>query len=1313
MNGGNTAIENSLMSHRLDGSNFRTWRFQINAVLRAQDLVEIVNGDLAKPEDTATADEKKKWSQRDGKAMAVLFASLNADQSKLVLSCKSSKEIIDTLDSIHNKKSDVRVMGLYEEYFALKMSDDEKVASYYSRVDTLAHEIEDQGEKLSDNLKMCRIISGLTANFSNFRTVWFNIKEGRTMDALLAKLQLEEDSHNKLDREKSSSVEAAFSASKFVNKNKKKNKPESVSKATCFECLQEGHWRRDCPKLKGNGSSNKFEKGKNTRDSYFSATDSILKESYDDAWIGDSGATKHLTHRKDWFIEYSPTKIERGAELPNGQILDVIGTGTIEIEMLVDGEWKKQRMENVRYAPGATVNLFSLGTLTKKGFTVLLTEKECIIFAPDSKDVVARGFNDANNLIRMLFRCTSTKGIDSCLAARECGSSESLQQWHRRLGHINIATIKSMIKNNVISGINLSDENDFFCEECQLGKLQRSSHPVSEKRNVEKGECVHVDLCGPMETTGIGGARYFMLVKDEATTFRMIYCIKEKSEVGENLVDFLRFVRNSADVKIKRIRCDNGTEFINAKVQKILSENGIVIERIAPYTAEQNGFIERDNRTVQESARTMLLSSGLSASLWPEAVRTAVYILNRSTNSRSTQMTPYERWFGNKPQLDHLKVFGTVGYAHVPKIHRKKWDAKAMKVFLVGFEPTNKNFRLYNPVSKKVIVSCDVKFNENFIRSEYVTFPGNECVEEDTTSEATTPTTTTSTTATTVAENTTPATDSQDSGDESNESTEKTDKNPRKREGLRNNPKQTEHFQISMALSAIFVEPATFGEALKSSDKENWMEAVEDELQSLDENDTWKIVERPVNCNVIGCKWVFKLKTTPKEQPKYKARLVAKGYTQTAGIDYTDTFSPVVRYDSVRSVLAIAAITDMEMVQFDVKTAFLNGNLEETIYMEVPEGIEHKPNQVCQLKKSLYGLKQASRAWNSKFVHFLKSCGFEQSKADPCVFYGRIEESKVIILLYVDDGLILSQNKRAIDGMVKKLSDEFKITLGSCDYYVGMEIKRNRDIGSITITQTSYIDKIVEKFGMSDSKAISTPFDVGTILTKSEEELESNFPYRQACGSLMYAVTVSRPDIAYAVGEISKFMDNPNQSHVNAVRRIFRYLNHTKNLGITYGETDSEELLIGYTDADYARDVVTRRSTTGYVFKIGNGAVTWRSQRQPTVALSTTEAEFMAICDGAKESIWLRQLLRDIGFEQTDAVKLLVDNLSAIRLVQNPEMHHRTKHIDVRLFFVREVYEDNVIDLEHVSSGNQLADVLTKPLASAAFQINVMRLGMN
>lgn len=736
----------------------------------------------------------------------------------------------------------------------------------------------------------------------------------------------------------------------------------------------------------------------------------------------------------------------------------------VEVEAYINGEWHARRLENVQFVPMARMNLFATGKLTEKGFSVSFREKFCEIFDGETGDLAAVGHKDAKNLYRMFFRQAGNEHGNICI-----DDSTSLQQWHRRLGHINVATIKSMCKKGLVSGINFTNEKEFFCEECHVGKMHRSSHPLSETRSLIKGECIHVDLCGPMEQTGIGGARYFMLLKDEATSFRFVYNIGQKSEVEEKLRDFLAFVENTLETRIKSIRCDNGREFIANDVMKLLSKHGIRLERIAPYTPEQNGFIERDNRTVQESARTMLIASGLSKSLWPEAVRTAVYILNRSTNSRCNDKTPYECWFDSKPTLSHLKVFGTVGYAFVPKQNgRKKWDPKAKKVHLVGYEPTNKNFRLYDPETRKVFISCDVKFNEIFIEKKVLLFSDeddDDNIDENSTrkdgsgessskqqgnvgessdkSKAST------------SGNTSHSTDNQDSvKDQQNAENAaqvgdpaaagaKNSEIPNRRGGLRSNPQQTKFFSFDeFGGSAIFNEPMTYTEAMTSGDSSKWKNAIKDELKSLKANETWEFVDKPKNRKVIGCKWVFKVKTSNNKH-RYKARLVAKGYSQQAGIDYTETFSPVVRYDSVRTMMAIAAVFDMEMTQFDVKTAFLNGELQEEIYMQVPEGVECENGQVCRLKKSLYGLKQASRAWNSKFVNLMKACDLNQSKADPCVFHGVISSKKVIILLYVDDGLIIAEDQRSIDNMLKKLSDEFSITLGMNNYYVGMEIHRD------------------------------------------------------------------------------------------------------------------------------------------------------------------------------------------------------------------------------------------------------------------------------
>lgn len=1301
------AIEHSILSHRLDGTNYRSWKFQINAILRSQDLLGIVDGSSAKPANDADEKTKSAWLQKDGKATAILFASVNQENASDLLDCKSAKSIMDSLESIHQKKSDVRIMTLYEEYFSLKMSNDESVSAYVSKVRTIASELEDQGEQLTDNLKMCRIVSSLTPKFQHFRSIWYNIKEGRTMDTLMSKLQLEEDQLRKSERDTLQSSEsqltgAAFSAKHIDTKKKKKNfsLSERQAKSKCHQCGQVGHWKKDCVannSKDGGGSNNNNKNGKTVS---YAAIDETLSADYNDVWISDSGASRHTTFRRDWFKSFSSNGVQNGIKIANDEILHVEGSGTIEIEAFVDGKWETQILEDVRFVPKSKVNLFSVNQLTNKGFNTTFTNEGCNVKRLSDGKVVSIGYKDCNNIVRMVFR---HKTVERACASIEKVSANTLQQWHRRLGHVNTATIKTMCSNGSVSGIKLTDQINFFCEECQLGKMHRSSHPVSERLVLEKGECFHVDLCGPMEQTGIDGVRFCMMLKDEGTGFRFVYFLKQKSDAVEFLEDFLLKASNVWNAKIKHIRYDNGTEFINNDVTKLMSKHGIILDRIAPYTPEQNGVIERDNRTVGESARTMLIASGLSKALWPEAMRTAVFMLNRTTNKKNTKQTPYELWFGQKPYLGHIKVFGTTGFVHIPKIGRKKWDAKAKKVYLVGFEATSKNFRLYDPETQKVKVSCDVNFNENSVRSEYITFRSNDESDDESVVNSTSDVSSSSSGCQQSTNSTQQASNRNSDEDEDDEI---------ERRSLRKNPAQVQKYDADKGCLAICVEPNTYEEAIQSEHSTEWKRAIEEELQSLKENETWDIIDKPNNCmNVVGSKWVFKLKSAPNEEPRFKARVVAKGYSQSEGVDYQETFAPVVRYDTVRVVLALAAIHDMEIAQFDVKTAFLNGKLDELIYMKVPDGVKHSDGQVCRLKRSLYRLKQSSRVWNARFVDFVRGCNMEQSQSDPSVFHGSIDGEKVILLLYVDDRLILSRSQTAIDSLIDKLQNTFKITLSNANWYAGLEIERNREQKTISIGQRTYIDKIVRKYNMEDSKSISTPADIGTILTTvSDSDCDNKFPYRSACGSLTFAATVSRPDISYSVGEVSRFMAHPNQLHVNAIKRIFRYLNHTKNMKITYGAGNGK--VLGYTDADHARDPETSRSVTGYAFMLGNGVVTWKSKQQSHVTLATAESEYVALCDGSKEAIWLQHLIKDFGYEQSDKIKMLCDNLSTIRWVKNPQQHHKTKHINKKLHFVREMYQNGEIQLEHVNGDDQLADVFTKPLSAIKFNSNVARLGL-
>lgn len=427
--------------------------------------------------------------------------------------------------------------------------------------------------------------------------------------------------------------------------------------------------------------------------------------------------------------------------------------------------------------------------------------------------------------------------------------------------------------------------------------------------------------------------------------------------------------------------------------------------------------------------------------------------------------------------------------------------------------------------------------------------------------------------------------------------------------------------------------------------------------------------------------------------------------------DYKEVFSPVVRYDSVRILFAIAAHENLEIGQFDVKTAFINGKLQEEIYMKKPEGLEIKDKDiVCKLRKSLYGLKQL-RCWNERFDAFLRQIGFKQSNADPCVYLRINKLGKVIIALYVDDGLILATDEKLINDILKQIKDAFEITIRNSEYFLGMEVKRNRKENSIFISQRLYIERMLMRYNMINAAPSSIPADPHVRLQAASAEERSAIPYREAVGTLLFLFLISRPDIAYAVGIVSRYLDKYDDQHWNAVKKIMRYLSRTKNLGIMYSKRENLNL-IGFSDSDYAADMDTRRSTSGYIFKLANGPITWMSKRQSCVSLSTTEAEYIAACLAVKESIWIRKLLHDVGYINDNPTTIYIDNQSAIKLVKNPEFHCRTKHIDVRFHFIREKYDNKEIDVEYICTRDQIADLFTKALPKERFENLSIEIGL-
>lgn len=452
-------------------------------------------------------------------------------------------------------------------------------------------------------------------------------------------------------------------------------------------------------------------------------------------------------------------------------------------------------------------------------------------------------------------------------------------------------------------------------------------------------------------------------------------------------------------------------------------------------------------------------------------------------------------------------------------------------------------------------------------------------------------------------------------------------------------------------------------------------------------------------------KWLYKTKLNENgEVSKYKARLVAKGYSQEHGIDYTEVYAPVARMDTIRTILATAAQRAWDVYQLDVKSAFLHGVLAEEVYVQQPKGYEvvgHE-DKVYKLYKALYGLKQAPRAWFSRIEEYFVKDGFMKSQNEETLFLKTEHGNTLIVSVYVDDLIYTGNNLKMMEEFKKSMQKEFDMTdLGKMRYFLGFEVLQTSH--GIHICQSKYALEILRRFDMENRNSVSNPIVPGSKIDMDDggERVDETF-YKQIIGSLMY-ITNTRPDLQFSVSLLSRFMSKPTQLHVQAAKRVLRYLRGTVDFGIWYKRGGSGEIQV-YTDSDFAGDVESRKSTSGYVFLMDDAAVAWLSKKQPIVTLSTTEAEYVAASICACQAVWFKRVLEELGHRVREGTIIWCDNTSTIKLSKNPVFHGRCKHIGVRFHFLRELVNNGEICLEHCSSQEQVADILTKPLRREVFE---------
>jgi hypothetical protein len=507
------------------------------------------------------------------------------------------------------------------------------------------------------------------------------------------------------------------------------------------------------------------------------------------------------------------------------------------------------------------------------------------------------------------------------------------------------------------------------------------------------------------------------------------------------------------------------------------------------------------------------------------------------------------------------------------------------------------------------------------------------------------------------------------------------------------------------AMAAAEAEPS-LQQALNGPDASEWQEAIDYELGQLEKLGTWEIVNAPDRVNLIPCHYVLATKRGPNgEKLKLRARLVANGQHQKFGVDYFDTFAPTSNMTTIRAVLSMAAKLDWEVHQVDIKSAYLYAELKEDIYMRPPPGYlkEGDEGKVLKLRRSLPGLKQAGYEWSEELASVFARMDFTRSQIDQAVFYRNTDDEHTVITVSVDDMAVTSKHLRHITKFKQQLSQYFDISdLGELNWLLGLKVERDRHARTIRLSQRAYIDTIIERFHLEDAKHVASPMETGVVLsdanspsTHAQTEAMRNVPYQRAIGSLMYAATSTRPDIAFAVAILSQFMRNPGVVHWDAVKRVLRYLKGSADYGITLGGSDTG--LEAYADADWASQT-HRHSMTGYIAILDGGPVAWSSRKQPIIALSTAEAEYIALTTVGREIMYLQLLLEELYQTTPIPTPLYCDNQAAIALATNNKFHSRTKHIDLRYHFVRFHVQHGTFTLVYCPTDDNVADALTKAL---------------
>ena len=910
--------------------------------------------------------------------------------------------------------------------------------------------------------------------------------------------------------------------------------------------------------------------------------------------------------------------------------------------------------------------------------------------------------------------------------------------FHVRLGHVSFNYLKEAAQYIPLLRSEKPDDTLItMCEVCKLTKIKRTSHKKKRTRLDKPLARIHSDVMGKLSPMGVLEQSYYIVTfTDDYSRYTQAYELKDKRSVHIYFKEFIqdsRTIIGDSQARIRYFRTDGGSEFETTEMCKILADENIIREITPPATPQLNGVAERVNLTLINRVKCMLVESGLPLEMWELAIRQAVYIHNRLPHKSVGMRTPFELFTGHTPDLSNIYRFGCVCYIRKTRPTElnapqrlvdgkmvstgpSKFVEKGKRGYLVG-ATVNSQLVLF-PIEREIVTSCDIlvteeKLFKDFHDKDYLHKMGWPLLKKNQNLRF----------PITAEEARREIQDGMQYLEEFSETpAQVTAAKKLAREKFEHQAWEKERV-FHCCIAKLNNCPTTVSEALSGPDRKQWRKAIDKEIASLEGMETWDMVRLTGKEKPIDSRWVFVLKLQPDGSNLYKARLVIRGFRDHHIYDFSEVYAPVIQLNEVRLVLAIATANHWELHQMDVETAFLNGELEKPVHMQIPEGFDvsdnYRKTHCCKLKKSLYGLKVSPKRWYVQFAESMAKLGFTRWDYHACLFYWRessVRKSRsskfVLVMVYVDDIIVTGNCHDKIIGVKAGLTKRYKIhDLGTPKKFLGINLVYDRREGTLVMDQVHLIDKMLEKFGLEKVKSTKTPMRTNQAVHKSGVvaapqstlNLKKKIPYRELLGVLMYIASCVRPDIQFAANMKARKQSDYDLEDWIDLEHLVGYLKYTREVKLVYDNQRSNGL-IGFSDASLGTNDPEGKSTTGFVIQHNGNSVAWASKKQTNVSTSTMESEWLALCKTNKVLDGLHALEKLILVD-ADIPILYGDNTAAVQAAKS-DVCTSLKHLVSKLsyHYVRESVRKETIDLRWISTVDQLADGLTKALVKNKFE---------